>query len=77
VPRFYPPASLEEHCLVWHGFQLGKTVTDQTHHDDHTAHDQAVQRLTGPAGASWGQLSAVLPIGHPYAEIGEQEAMAA
>jgi hypothetical protein len=79
MPRFHPPGSLAEHCITWHGFDVGKTVSDQVHRSDHQAHDRAVDWLAGagPDPGGWGRLSAVLPIRHSYRQILEsQEASA-
>jgi len=79
MPRFFPPGGLAEHCVVYHGFPVGKTVTDATHLSDHQAHDRAVawlQDLAAPERWQLVRLSAVLPIGHPYTEIPAQEALA-
>lgn len=88
MPRFYPPASLAEHCVTHHGFEVGRTVTDQVHRADHQASDRVCAWLAQPtvppltlaqlAGLPvLAQLSAVLPIRHAYTQIGEQEVQAA
>jgi hypothetical protein len=77
MPEFYPLGSLAEHCVTWHGFPVNKTVTDAAHRSDHAAHDRAVAWMRDDPTDVFGRLSAVLPIGHPYEVIGEQEVLAA